>query len=644
MSEKDAIEVVKRSRKLVRDGNGVVDNAKVEAETLIAKSKALVAEHARSQAAQGLLEILPQGHGSGLDADMVDGLHAAEIISKAAIRGSGGGGGGSSDGNATKIQDKDVDITARVDDTILVFKSTSDSYIHETKGAPGAHASTHENGGGDEISVAGLSGELADPQTPKAHNQALATITGHDKAAHDALGIDAATLEGSNKAAVQDHAPKAHTHVEADITDLDHDAQKIKGKTVDDAAIADDKILVYKTTGNKLVYEVKPTGGGDMYKSTYDIDEDGKVDAAEDSDKLEGSTKTQVQDHTPKAHTLDSHSEKKLDQLDEKTVNVGVTVDGCLIKDGKVADSNLLEASTKAQVQDHAPKAHTHPVAELTDHNKAAHDALDIDADTVDGAHLADLATDAELATHAALPNVHHAEAHTLASHSSKAHSELTNVGENDHHTKFTTTEHDVTERHTLGTVVPHDALASLSEKSHTSLTDKGTNTHAQIDTHLAASAPHSGHEATANKDQASGYAGLSAGSKLAAGQMPTGKVKTTLSFAVTGTLTTGTDKAPTLLAPCTLTITKVKLVVKTVPTGAAIIVDVNKNGTTIFTTQANRPQIAIGESTGDSGTPDVTALAEGDKLTVDIDQIGSTIAGADLTVEVVAEQAVVFS
>ena len=34
---------------------------------------------------------------------------------------------------------------------------------------PAAHASSHENGGGDEVSVAGLSGELADDQPPKAH-------------------------------------------------------------------------------------------------------------------------------------------------------------------------------------------------------------------------------------------------------------------------------------------------------------------------------------------------------------------------------------------------------------------------------------------------------------------------------------------
>jgi hypothetical protein len=120
--------------------------------------------------------------------------------------------------------------------------------------------------------------------------------------------------------------------------------------------------------------------------------------------------------------------------------------------------------------------------------------------------------------------------------------------------------------------------------------------------------------------------------------------IVTTLTFAVVGTLAVGTDKAPTILAPCTLMTVKVKLVVKTAPTGAAIIVDVNKNGTTIFTTQGNRPQIAAGATTGDSGTPDVTTLAETDKLTIDIDQIGTTEPGKDLTVEVVCTQSVVFS
>jgi len=48
--------------------------------------------------------------------------------------------------------------------------------------APKAHKLTHQNGGADEINVAGLSGELADPQPPKAH-----------KASHEAGGSDALT-------------------------------------------------------------------------------------------------------------------------------------------------------------------------------------------------------------------------------------------------------------------------------------------------------------------------------------------------------------------------------------------------------------------------------------------------------------------
>jgi hypothetical protein len=43
-------------------------------------------------------------------------------------------------------------------------------YDIPTAGIPDAHATTHQNGGSDEISVAGLSGVLADAQTPAAHD------------------------------------------------------------------------------------------------------------------------------------------------------------------------------------------------------------------------------------------------------------------------------------------------------------------------------------------------------------------------------------------------------------------------------------------------------------------------------------------
>lgn len=84
-----------------------------------------------------------------------------------------------------------------------------------------------------------------------------------------------------------------------------------------------------------------------------------------------------------------------------------------------------------------------------------------------------------------------------------------------------------------------------------------------------------------------------------------------------------------------TLTLTKVRASVGTAPTGAAILVDVNKNGTTIFTTSAHRPSIAAGTQTAVASGIDVTSWADGDYLTVDVDQIGSTVAGSDLTVQI---------
>jgi hypothetical protein len=72
-----------------------------------------------------------------------------------------------------------------------------------------------------------------------------------------------------------------------------------------------------------------------------------------------------------------------------------------------------------------------------------------------------------------------------------------------------------------------------------------------------------------------------------------------------------------------------------TAPTGADIIVDLNKNGVTLFTVQANRPRVLVGTNGGALATPAVTTFADGDYLTVDVDQVGSGVAGADVTVGV---------
>lgn len=107
------------------------------------------------------------------------------------------------------------------------------------------------------------------------------------------------------------------------------------------------------------------------------------------------------------------------------------------------------------------------------------------------------------------------------------------------------------------------------------------------------------------------------------------------LLFSKSGVLTVvaGVSRVP--IHGGTFNIIGVYAMVNTQPTGAAVIVDVNKNGTTIFTTQSNRPQIAVSTNGDASGTPDVTSITTGDYLTVDVDQIGSTVAGSDLVVSV---------
>jgi len=74
------------------------------------------------------------------------------------------------------------------------------------------------------------------------------------------------------------------------------------------------------------------------------------------------------------------------------------------------------------------------------------------------------------------------------------------------------------------------------------------------------------------------------------------------------------------------------RLTADTAGTGTGFnTLDVHKNGTTIFTTQANRPTLAAGENDGGSQGPDVRAIAAGEYLTIDIDALTATTPAEDL-------------
>lgn len=141
----------------------------------------------------------------------------------------------------------------------------------------------------------------------------------------------------------------------------------------------------------------------------------------------------------------------------------------------------------------------------------------------------------------------------------------------------------------------------------------------------------------TSEKGQPNGVAGLDGSGKIVPGQLATANIMKILPYSYLGSLavSTGTFRLYNDTG-ATWTVNGIRASLGTAPAGASVIIDVNKNGTTLFTTQANRPTIAAAANTsGNVTNMDVTSVAAGEYLTVDVDQIGSTTAGADLTVQV---------
>lgn len=136
-----------------------------------------------------------------------------------------------------------------------------------------------------------------------------------------------------------------------------------------------DQYVKIKSTEDGVEWDT-PAGAGDMLKATYDTNSSNVVD---DSEKLEGSTKAQVQDHPPQAHTLASHSTKAHSEL------TGVT-----------ADLHHAQAHILATT---GPHTDTLPWADLSK----------------TGSDLADLATKAHASLTGVTSDQHHAEAHVLA-------------------------------------------------------------------------------------------------------------------------------------------------------------------------------------------------------------------------------------
>jgi hypothetical protein len=99
--------------------------------------------------------------------------------------------------------------------------------------------------------------------------------------------------------------------------------------------------------------------------------------------------------------------------------------------------------------------------------------------------------------------------------------------------------------------------------------------------------------------------------------------IRNQIAFYVDGVVTTGTKKGlpQTIVVPFNCTIQEICGYIEVLPTGANVIIDANKNGTTVYTNQANRLTFGVGGGHFvTSTTPDVTSLSKNDLLTIDCD------------------------
>lgn len=107
-----------------------------------------------------------------------------------------------------------------------------------------------------------------------------------------------------------------------------------------------------------------------------------------------------------------------------------------------------------------------------------------------------------------------------------------------------------------------------------------------------------------------------------------------------TTALTTGTAKV-TFRLPYAMTLTAVRASVTTAPTGSTLVVDINEGGTSVLSTKLS---IDATETTSTTAATAAvisdSALADDAKITIDIDQVGATIAGAGLKVWLIGRRA----
>lgn len=111
--------------------------------------------------------------------------------------------------------------------------------------------------------------------------------------------------------------------------------------------------------------------------------------------------------------------------------------------------------------------------------------------------------------------------------------------------------------------------------------------------------------------------------------------VEKTIAFYIHGDLEIETN-AMKIIAMDDMEIKEIKIELSNAPVSQALIIDINKNGSTLYTTQANRPTIPIASTTNTVSLPDVVTINAGDRITLDIDQNGGGSLAISIKCEVI--------
>ncbi len=104
--------------------------------------------------------------------------------------------------------------------------------------------------------------------------------------------------------------------------------------------------------------------------------------------------------------------------------------------------------------------------------------------------------------------------------------------------------------------------------------------------------------------------------------------------FVVPGTAVVGTNLCFEITADFEGVFKDWALRAKTAPTGASLIVDIHKNGTSIFANGALRPTLTAGTSAATGTVFDLPSFVKGDVFRMDIDQVGSSVPGERIEIQ----------